>query len=242
MLCPLQAEQIWQKETRLSMNHLRAETLYTYFQIAVKLVFTSDSYWTFLDSHPNVDITTGYASHSKNLYFWLLILKGIYRSISGTDVLHFWCQIWIRQTIFQSFDLIWSGLIWFYEVHFWSGRCAGTRNFSSLYFRHLHTTTRGGRAGAWAQNSFCRWAELLLEPCCCKHCGAAQELLTPAFPVAAEPEAGAVPDSRLWLLWESRSPCQGTWCQRGPSPPACLSSCSHYWAQPAPEADVTTCS
>lgn len=70
--------------------------------------------------------------------------------------------------------------------------------------------------------------------------GVAQELLTPVFPAAAEP--GAVPDSRLWHLWESRSPCQGAWCQRRPSPPACLSSCPHYWAQPASEADVTTCS
>lgn len=46
------------------------------------------------------------------------------------------------------------------------------------------------------------------QSCCWSHAAAstvAQEMFTPVFPVAAEPGAGAVRDSRLWPLWESRS-------------------------------------
>lgn len=37
--------------------------------------------------------------------------------------------------------------------------------------------------------------------------GVAQELLPPAFPVAAEPGAGAAPNSKLLPLWDTGTPC-----------------------------------
>lgn len=77
--------------------------------------------------------------------------------------------MWIRQTVFQSYDLMGCVLLWLCEVYFWSGRHAGACHFSSLYFKHPHATIQGGRGGTWSQNSFCSWAEPLLVPRSCKH-------------------------------------------------------------------------
>lgn len=51
--------------------------------------------------------------------------------------------------------------------------------------------------------------------------GVAQELLHPAFLVAAEPEAGDAPDSRLLLCRRQRP---YVWHQWGSTPPVCISS------------------
>ena len=128
--------------------------------------------------------------------------------------------MWIRQTIFRSYELMGSGLLWLCEFIFEAGGML-EHVISRVCILGIPISPLGvageapGLRTASAAEQNCCWCHA---PASTVGLGVAEELLPPAFPVAAEPGAGAAPGSRLLPLWETGTPCLGP----AETQPSCL--------------------